>query len=220
MIEKDIITEYVFPVAVAHAENAENAGALTRETELQITLVEPRLAMIRKGGFVVLDFGRETGGSVRILAKNCGAKLRLRLGESMSEAYSELGEHGSTNDHALRDGEFFVPDLSDQTYFDSGFRYLRIDAVEKDVTLKAVVAVSKRVGYERVGSFRHADERLTRIFDVAADTVTLCMRGGMLWDGIKRDRLVWIGDMYPEFLAGMGLYRETGYLARCVDFAR
>ena len=35
MIEKDIITEYVFPVAVAHAENAENAGALTRETELR-----------------------------------------------------------------------------------------------------------------------------------------------------------------------------------------
>lgn len=147
---------------------------------------------------------------MRILAKNCGAKLRLRLGESMSEAYSELGEHGSTNDHALRDGEFFVPDLSDQTYFDSGFRYLRIDAVEKDVTLKAVVAVSKRVGYERVGSFRHADERLTRIFDVAADTVTLCMRGGMLWDGIKRDRLVWIGDHVPGVSGRHGVVPRNG----------
>lgn len=74
MIEKDIITEYVFPVAVAHAENAENAGALTRETELQITLVEPRLAMIRKGGFVVLDFGRETRAAACVFSPKTAAR--------------------------------------------------------------------------------------------------------------------------------------------------
>jgi alpha-L-rhamnosidase len=32
---------------------------------------------------------------------------------------------------------------------------------------------------------------------VGADTVHLCMQD-YLWDGIKRDRLVWIGDMHPE----------------------
>ena len=221
MIERNVITEFIAPVAVPYSENAENTGELLAEhAELQITLVEPRLTLVRKGGFVVLDFGREISGGVRILAKNCNAKLRLRLGESVSETYSDVGRFGSTNDHAVRDGEFFVPDLSDQTFFDSGFRYLRIDAIENDVMLKAVVAVSKRVDYERVGKFTHSDERLTRIFDVAADTVTLCMKNGMLWDGIKRDRLVWIGDMYPEFLAGLSLYRETDYAARCIDFAR
>ena len=221
MIERNVITEFIAPVAVPYSENAENAGELLAEhTELQITLVEPRLTLVRKGGFVVLDFGREISGGVRILTRSCNAKLRLRLGESVSETYSDVGSFGSTNDHALRDGEFFVPGLSDQTFFDSGFRYLRIDAIEKDATIKAVVAVSKRVDYERVGKFTHSDERLTRIFDVAADTVTLCMKNGMLWDGIKRDRLVWIGDMYPEFLAGLSLYRETDYAARCIDFAR
>lgn len=220
MTENNVITEYIFPKSVPYYENAENVAALTNATELQITLVEPRLTLIRKGGFVVIDFGRELAGGVRILTKTSGGKLRLRLGESVSETYSNVGEHGSTNDHALRDGEFYVPGLSDQTFFDSGFRYLRIDALEKDTTIKAAVAVSKRAGYERAGKFAHSDERLTRIFDVAADTVTLCMRNGMLWDGIKRDRLVWIGDMYPEFLAGLALYRETDYAKRCLDFAR
>lgn len=220
MTENNVITEYIFPVSVPYSNSAENTEVLIEKPELQITLVEPRLALIKKGGFAVFDFGKELAGGVRILAKTCGAKLRLRLGESVSETYSDVGGNGSTNDHALRDGEFFCPDLSDQTYFDSGFRYLRIDAIEKDVTLKAVVAVSKRVGYERVGKFVHSDARLTEIFDVAADTVTLCIRNGMLWDGIKRDRLVWIGDMYPEFLAGLALYRETDYAKRCLDFAR
>ena len=221
MTERNVTTEYIAPIAVPYSENTVNAGELLAGHDgLQITLVEPRLALVRKGGFVVLDFGKEIAGGVRILTKTCGAKLRLRLGESVSETYSDVGSFGSTNDHALRDGEFFVPDLSDQVFFDSGFRYLRIDAIEKDAAIKAVAAVSKRVDYERVGKFTHSDERLTRIFDVAADTVTLCMKNGMLWDGIKRDRLVWIGDMYPEFLAGLSLYRETGYAARSIDFAR
>ena len=113
MTENNVITEYIFPKSVPYYENAENVAALTNTTELQITLVEPRLTLIRKGGFVVIDFGRELAGGVRILTKTSDGKLRLRLGESVSETCSNVGEHGSTNDHALRDGEFYVPGLSD-----------------------------------------------------------------------------------------------------------
>ena len=63
-----VTTEYVFPVAVVCAEKTENAEAITKEKELQINLVEPQLTRIEKGGFLVMDFGRELAGGVRILA--------------------------------------------------------------------------------------------------------------------------------------------------------
>lgn len=216
-----VTTEYVFPVAVVCAEKTENAEAITKEKELQINLVEPQLTRIEKGGFLVLDFGRELAGGVRILAFDAGCRVRLRLGESVSETFSELaGSKPGCNDHAVRDAEVFLPSLCDQKFFQSGFRFLRIDAPEKDVAIKSVAAVYKHVGYDRVGVFNCADEVVNRIFDTAAHTVTLCMQNGMLWDGVKRDRLVWIGDMYPEFLAGFGLYKECDYARRCLDYAR
>ena len=48
-----------------------------------------------------------------------------------------------------------------------------------------------------LGSFECSDERLNTIWQTGAYTVHLNMQD-YLWDGIKRDRLVWIGDMHPE----------------------
>lgn len=48
-----------------------------------------------KGAYVLLDFGREVCGGVRLLVRAVfgdGAKLRITLGESITEACSDLGE--------------------------------------------------------------------------------------------------------------------------------
>ncbi len=44
------------------------------------------------------------------------------------------------------------------------------------------------------GSFRCSDAELTRIWYTGAYTVHLCMQEE-LWDGVKRDRAMWMGDM-------------------------
>ncbi|NLK39548.1 MAG: hypothetical protein GX303_04780 [Clostridiales bacterium] len=49
-------------------------------------------------------------------------------------------------------------------------------------------------------SFECSDGCLNDIYNTAAYTCHLNMQT-MLWDGIKRDRLVWVGDTHPEILA-------------------
>lgn len=41
-----------------------------------------------------------------------------------------------------------------------------------------------------------------------------------LWDGIKRDRLVWIGDMYPETAAVLALYGGDPVIKRSLEFEK
>ena len=54
---------------------------------------------------ILLDFGRELHGGVQlgIGSGPQGMRVRLRFGESVAEAMSDVGEKGATNDHAMRD---------------------------------------------------------------------------------------------------------------------
>jgi hypothetical protein len=70
-----------------------------------------------------------------------------------------------------------------------------------------------------VGTFRCDDERLNRIWDVGAYTVHLNMQD-YLWDGIKRDRLVWMGDMGPEVAAISNVFGFNDVVPKSLDLAR
>ncbi len=47
---------------------------------------------------------------------------------------------------------------------------------------------------EYKGSFESSDPQLNRIWETAAYTAHLCMQEG-IWDGVKRDRGRWMGDL-------------------------
>ena len=208
MVIDNRIRENILPVSVVLQSCAENAEALLCADFSQIGLRDKNLAVIKAGGFIVLDFGKELHGSIRLLTAGVSgsSKIRLRVGESVSESCAELGEKGACNDHSLRDITVPMVALSDMQFLQSGFRFLRIDALEDTViTLKAVCAVYIHTASKRIGSFKCSDKLINDIFDTAAHTVELCMQT-MIWDGIKRDRLVWIGDMHPETRAICALY--------------
>ena len=59
-----------------------------------------------------------------------------------------------------------------------------------------------------LGSFHCSDALLERIWDVAAYTVHLNMQQ-YIWDGIKRDRLVWMGDLHPEIASIQNRVRRS-----------
>lgn len=177
-------------------------------------------------GGVLLDFGREIQGHVQLLTPMAPGKepvrARVRLGESASEAMAELGgKKNAGNDHAVRDQIVTLPWLGTQTIGPSGFRFVRIDAVDPDrpVRLTQVRAVLGIRDVPRVGSFRCSDERVTRIWEVGADTVHLCMQD-YLWDGIKRDRLVWIGDMHPEVSTINAVFGFNDVVPASLDLTR
>ncbi|MBQ6845623.1 MAG: hypothetical protein IJO61_00700, partial [Oscillospiraceae bacterium] len=59
---------------------------------------------IDDGGYVLLDFGKELHGGVRVFVQSVSdvnTKLKLTFGESAMEALTELGEKNSGNFHAI-----------------------------------------------------------------------------------------------------------------------
>ena len=47
----------------------------------------------------------------------------------------------------------------------------------------------------------------------------LCASEGYVWDGVKRDRLVWIGDLYPEMRAAHCLFGDVPETLNSIDFS-
>ena len=169
---------------------------------------------------VLLDFGRELHGGVQIGTgwDSLGMRLRVRFGESVAEAMSDIGEKGATNDHAVRDNVIGVPPLGTIEIGNSGFRFVRIDLVTPGaISLHFVRAVELMRPMKKKGFFKCSDERLNRIWDTALRTVHLCCQD-YLWDGIKRDRLVWMGDMHPETMAILNVFGADSILPESLDF--
>lgn len=154
---------------------------------------------------LLLDFGCEMFGGIRIITRECskrtGVHLHIRFGESASEAMAPLGCKGACNDHAARDTEILLPWNSDAVFGQTGFRFVCLELTEPEslIQLRAVQAAALYRDIPYLGNFSGDDHLLNRIYDVSAYTVHLNMQT-LLWDGIKRDRLVWIGDMHPELL--------------------
>lgn len=212
-------------------QGVKNAPNLLQPKPGQAVLKEPQPPCVltaadeKNPAGVLLDFGTELHGYVELFtpmtAGKTPPKVRVRFGESVSEAMSDIGAKGAQNDHALRDEIVELPWLGKKTVGPSGFRFVRIDSVDPKhpVSLSQIRAVLVIRDIEHVGSFRCDDERLNRIWQTGAYTVHLNMQD-YLWDGIKRDRLVWIGDMHPEVSTISAVYGFNDVVSRSLDLTR
>jgi hypothetical protein len=86
--------------------------------------------------------------------------------------------------------------------------------------LKSILAVSEIFEAPVVYEYQGGDKRIAEIFETAKRTVSLCAQSGYIWDGIKRDRLVWIGDMYPETMSFTTIYGRQLITERSLDFVK
>ncbi|MES2457372.1 MAG: alpha-L-rhamnosidase C-terminal domain-containing protein [Bacteroidota bacterium] len=178
-----------------------------------------------KGG-LMLDFGRELQGGLQIVTgmmkKNGPVKIRIRFGESAAETMSETGGKATaTNDHAIRDFVIEVPWLGVLELGNTGFRFVRIDLVDdnSELLLKEVRAMFVYRDIPYLGSFKSSDERLNKIWETGAYTVHLNMQQ-YLWDGVKRDRLVWVGDMHPEVTTISNVFGYNEVVPKSLDLIR
>lgn len=224
---------YVLPSRIVWSsgeKTVENPQMLLVERSGQVTLDASKPCVLRSDksnqGGVLLDFGKELHGGVQIMVwhtkDNKPVRLRVRFGESVSEAMAEFGgPKNATNDHAIRDESILVPWLGTAEIGNTGFRFVRIDLQDADssVQLKMVRAVFLYRDLPYLGSFTCSDERLNRIWQTGAYTVHLNMQD-YLWDGIKRDRLVWIGDMHPETMSVCSVFGAVDVVPRSLDLIR
>ncbi len=174
---------------------------------------------------LILDFGREIQGGIEIVTTINNQKpvgsVRIRFGESVSETMSDVGVDGATTDHAMRDFEVQLPWLGRLEVGNSGFRFARIDLVSPDtkIEIKEISATFTYRDMPYQGSFTCNDERLNQIWMTGAYTVHLNMQD-YLWDGVKRDRLVWVGDMHPEVMTINSVFGNNEVVPKSLDLSR
>ncbi|NLR77542.1 alpha-L-rhamnosidase [Chitinophaga eiseniae] len=175
---------------------------------------------------ILFDFGTELHGGLQLVTgmykSGKPVKLRVRFGESVSEAMSDIEpSKNATNDHAVRDMVVDVPWLGKLEVGNTGFRFVRIDLLDDNAALqlKEVRAIFVYRDLPYLGSFKCSDELLNKIWLTGAYTVHLNMQD-YLWDGIKRDRLVWIGDMHPEISTISAVFGYNEVVPHSLDLSR
>ena len=229
------VRKYIVPVRVVRTTgDVVGAENLLQERPAQISLEKPDFwppcVLTNKGGdkaSVLVDFGCEIHGSARIYSWYVHPKegnrvnLRLRFGESVTEAITPWPERGSTNDHANRDVHLNVGFLSANETNESGFRFLNVELEDEDASIELYMLQGVMIvrELEQLGSFACNDQRVNDIYDTSVYTAFLNMQE-YLWDGIKRDRLVWCGDIYPSELTILAAYGAHDILKKSLDIHR
>lgn len=217
---REIIRD-ILPERIVFCEGNVCPEALLEEKSRQIGIGKEKVTVFEGRCSIIFDFGKEIVGGVRILNyfSEAPRKIRLRFGESVSETCAEIGEKNATNDHALRDFMVELPQLSDGVYGNTGFRFLRIDTYEGRLELKSIYAHDHKKDVTVRGSFLCNDDRINEIYSVAKETLLCCLQNGYIWDGVKRDRLVWIGDLHPELMGVSCLLGQDDSIGNCLRLA-
>jgi len=173
---------------------------------------------------VLVDFGRELHGTLTVSVwsmNSAYANYIIRLGESVSEALTPVGVKNATNDHANRDMSTGSGPWSSNETNESGFRFAYIELTSPDMfmEIRSLTATLIYRDIEYRGSFESSDPLINRIYDTSAYTVHLNMQR-YLWDGIKRDRLVWAGDMNTELATILAVFGENDVVPKSLDLVR
>src|SRR5690554_451345 len=240
LVEDEITRAYLTPVDIIWQSDNQNKHVKNSEVLLtpfdgQLTTHGEGMCVLRSDdegqASILLDFGKEIYGGIEIAAAIRGeqkpVRVRVRLGESATEAMSDVidnsvpGMGSATNDHAMRDFTLEIPWLGTIEIGNSGFRFVRIDLLDQEVDLPicSVRGILRYRDLPYVGSFESDNERLNDIWNTGAYTVHLNMQD-YLWDGIKRDRLVWLGDVHPEVMSINTIFGDTEVVRKSLDFGR
>jgi alpha-L-rhamnosidase len=228
---------YLLPTRIMWRQHVESEQFLLKMTNGQTELGHANMAhMLSKGqdtASILLDYGRELHGGLRLVMgsgnRSQPSLVRIRFGESVQECNSTTNNSRcdrwpktsfSTDDHAKRDFIIEIPHDGQIEIGNTGFRFVRIDLLQRDATidLKEAVAIFHFRNIPYVGSFSSSDSRLDSIWLTGAYTTHLNMQE-FLWDGIKRDRLVWIGDMHPETSTINCVFGDNQVVPNSLDFA-
>lgn len=222
--------EYLLPTRVVDGDKIERADTLFQSRGLYATInysEEERkryLKMEGLGAFIVLDFGKEMNGGIRIITNliDCDScKIRIRFGESLGEVNADIKEKNASNVHGPRDFETLVCSYADVTVGQTGFRFVRIDLLEeKFIYFKNIYCKNRIFSKKPIYTYQGNDHRIKEIFNTAKRTVDLCAAEGYVWDGVKRDRLLWVGDLAPEIMALTTLYGRLPVVERSLNLAK
>lgn len=155
----------------------------------------PQYAVSSKktGNSLLLDFGKETFGFVKLHGLKGKGKANLYYGESKDEALAT--ETCETMDNLEIDRSTAGDSILDLS---KAFRFVNIQ-LDAGVSVDSVSMLYEYLPVADRGKFRSSDAQLNKIWDIAKYTMELTTREFFI-DGIKRDRWIWSGDAYQSYL--------------------
>jgi len=177
-------------------------GVAPSQWKLDVT-AQPAARLERGAHSLMVDFGKESFGYVRLHGVKGRGKVSLYYGESKEEALS------------VDSCEVFdkIEVVGDTVLTGSrAFRYVNIHW-EEGIQVDSASMLFEYLPVAQRGSFRCSDPAINKIWDVAAYTLHLNTREFFI-DGIKRDRWIWSGDAYQSYLMNYYLYFDSASVTR------
>ena len=165
------------------------------------------VSSIHKNNTVLLDFGKETFGFIRLHGARGKGIVNIYYGESREEALSP--EHCEALDRIAvnsTSGKLL------QTKLSKAFRYVHIQ-YDAAVSVDSVTMLYEYAAVKDRGSFICSDSEINRIDEVARYTLHLNTREFFI-DGIKRDRWIWSGDAQQSYLMNYYSFFDKETVAR------
>ena len=238
--QKDEITRvFISPIRVMWT--SDTSGELVKNSEVLLEPGNSQSDMSRTTRFcsmtttltdtasILLDYGKELHGGLQLVMGGSSRRepslVRIRFGESVGEANSNTYNSDwlmgfSTDDHAKRDIIMEIPRSGLIEIGNTGFRFVRIDLLQSGATinLKETRAILRYRDIPYLGSFKSSNPWIDSIWITGAYTTHLNMQE-YLWDGIKRDRLVWLGDFHPELKAIHAVFGYNEVVPRSLNLA-
>ena len=192
--------------------NFEDAEKLPSRFRLP-TVPKYPVKTVKSDSSVLVDFGKETFGSLVISGLTGSGNLTAYYGESKEEALSP--QFCETFDilHVDTDQKFWMSKVDTKA-----FRYINIVS-EPSVSFDSVYMHYEYMPETIRGSFRCSDEEINKIWDIAEYTLQLNTREFFI-DGIKRDRWIWSGDAYQSYLMNYYLFFDQSEVTRTLAALR
>ncbi len=150
----------------------------------------------------IFDFGRELFGRVLL---HCSEKPSLAVGESREEALNENRDDAEQSTEVIAAGKNLW--ISKHPL---AFRFVRAGGVENVSCLAEFYPVCYR------GAFACSDPQLTDVWSRSAYTLRLCMQDFLL-DGLKRDRLPWVGDLMVSLMVNAYVFADAEIVRRTLS---
>jgi hypothetical protein len=147
------------------------------------------VSVVRTDTSIFADFGQETFGRLILENVDGEGKILVVYGESKEEAaagkLAETWEIRDMNNEQAGNDTLPVP---------MAFRYVNL-IPDGDLRIGNVSHLYEYLPLKRISSFESSDELLNRIFEASSRTLILNTRE-VFFDGIKRDRWCWSGDVF------------------------
>lgn len=194
-----------------------------------LTTQEALQTVLKPGQVFTFDFGRHMVGYLtirpQILTRCQDAPVRLRLfmGELPAEMNTPLEPWGAWLSRGwMQDETVNLFDLTQPLHMERRWagRYLRVevlgasqdfDCVLSSITFDAVTSAA----VPDAAASQVTDSTVQRIYEVGLETLRECMQT-VYEDGPKRDRRLWIGDLYLQSLANRYSFRNFDLTKRCL----